>query len=571
MFYTPKQTAKEAGAAISSVNMDHVQTIHDEAAHMGADCAAGSSGSGGWVYEACRMSEAALPMNASHDSLRGHIRAALKVAHGQSASSYSDNGPWVSDVFPSHVVYSHDNQMYKRPYTVDNGAAGSTPVIKLGAHSKVHTAYVDSKESEKESMSVLTDVPAEWIVDERLISKKERQSAESSDFAGKSRSFPILSQEDVSAALRSIGRAGSDNLDAATIKTNILKIAKRKGFKVPTSEQESVIITLPEGGEVVTEGIQFAEDLSADTVKEATADKPIVLPVKIIGPGWGSNAFYSADFIKRSIQEKAWPKGMHMYMNHQTDQESANRPENMVERLAAVSTEDAYWSEGVGGKGPGAYTKAKVFSDHAKTISEKGPHIGASIYGAIVSKNGEAEGRTGKIAEKVLKIFSTDFVTRPGAKGAVVVESARTDVPQIHKESTTMTDQDAAALQTENATLKQRITALESANYQVIAAAGVQMCLREAGLEISPAILNRLCVAPTIKEGKVDPEWIKATAKDVTETFGEAASIRGMGPGRSRTINTGDDLLNKEADTKLTEALGNLGFKDAALAMAVKG
>lgn len=49
------------------------------------------------------------------------------------------------------------------------------------------------------------------------------------DFAGKNRSFAILKPADVTAAAKAIGRAGDDNYDAATLKRNITRIAKRKG------------------------------------------------------------------------------------------------------------------------------------------------------------------------------------------------------------------------------------------------------------------------------------------------------------------------------------------------------
>lgn len=48
--------------------------------------------------------------------------------------------------------------------------------------------------------------------------------------AGKGDSFPIAICEDVSAAASSLGRAGPNNYDTATIKSNIIRIAKQKGF-----------------------------------------------------------------------------------------------------------------------------------------------------------------------------------------------------------------------------------------------------------------------------------------------------------------------------------------------------
>lgn len=57
----------------------------------------------------------------------------------------------------------------------------------------------------------------------------DRDKLPAADFAGKDRSFPIVIPQDVKDAADSIGRAGPDNYDDATLKANIIRIAKRKG------------------------------------------------------------------------------------------------------------------------------------------------------------------------------------------------------------------------------------------------------------------------------------------------------------------------------------------------------
>ncbi len=63
----------------------------------------------------------------------------------------------------------------------------------------------------------------------RDIPDSERQKMPEEDFAGKGRSFPIQTPEDVHDAAASIGRAGGDNHSPEELKANIKKIAKRKG------------------------------------------------------------------------------------------------------------------------------------------------------------------------------------------------------------------------------------------------------------------------------------------------------------------------------------------------------
>jgi hypothetical protein len=57
----------------------------------------------------------------------------------------------------------------------------------------------------------------------------DRDKIPAADFAGRNRSFPIVTPGDVSDAASSIGRAGSDNYSSDQLKANIIRIARRKG------------------------------------------------------------------------------------------------------------------------------------------------------------------------------------------------------------------------------------------------------------------------------------------------------------------------------------------------------
>lgn len=63
----------------------------------------------------------------------------------------------------------------------------------------------------------------------RDIPQSERDEMANSDFAGKDGSFPIKEPGDVAAAASSIGRAGPDNYSTDELKSNIIRIARRKG------------------------------------------------------------------------------------------------------------------------------------------------------------------------------------------------------------------------------------------------------------------------------------------------------------------------------------------------------
>lgn len=74
-------------------------------------------------------------------------------------------------------------------------------------------------------------------IEKRDIPQSARDKMPSGDFAGKGTSFPISTQADVDAAFHSLGRAGSDNYPSDTIRRNIIRIARRKGFTLPKSAQ----------------------------------------------------------------------------------------------------------------------------------------------------------------------------------------------------------------------------------------------------------------------------------------------------------------------------------------------
>lgn len=81
----------------------------------------------------------------------------------------------------------------------------------------------------------------------------DRSQLPGEDFAGRNRSFPITSPGDVSDAAQSIGRAGDDNYDAATLRENITRIAHRKGpeyvAQLPDSWSKSADGVLVEKGD----------------------------------------------------------------------------------------------------------------------------------------------------------------------------------------------------------------------------------------------------------------------------------------------------------------------------------
>lgn len=168
----------------------------------------------------------------------------------------------------------------------------------------------------------------------------------------------------------------------------------------------------------------------ADTLLE-TRDRVVEsaasgrLRVAIITPGWGSSGYYSESVIKEAADNKIFPAGTHLFMDHPSETEEWDRPERSVRDLAAVLRDDARWDANENA----LIGDVQLIGPYRESLSD--PEllnaIGLSIRASGEFSEGEAEGRKGRIVTKLLEGLSVDFVTRAGRGGKVlqILESAR--------------------------------------------------------------------------------------------------------------------------------------------------
>ncbi|WP_210651337.1 hypothetical protein [Nocardioides sp. SYSU D00065] len=168
---------------------------------------------------------------------------------------------------------------------------------------------------------------------------------------------------------------------------------------------------------------KLAEQALITEAAAAAAKDSGRLPIQFISPGWGSSGYYSPEVIAEAAETKFIPAGTHMYADHPTDAEDAERPGRSIKDLMAVVVEDAYLSPD--GALVGEADVVPAWRDLLETVRD---HIGVSIRGSATDiVEGEAEGRRGRIVEGlVAPCTSVDFVTRAGRGGKVlqVMESA---------------------------------------------------------------------------------------------------------------------------------------------------
>lgn len=341
---------------------------------------------------------------------------------------------FIGDGESGEAICYCDGDMIRAPYEIQRAGDRITAVIHKDQGEDVLpcTTYIPEADEDDHmaAMEAALYTPGPMPLCERFISKSERKSASSGSFAGKGRSFPILKASDVMAAVRSMGRAGSENFDTATLKRNIIRIAKAKGFtsELPKAwrdeggdSKESASSEVQSGDVILRECATWCEEV--ELRESARADYEI----KLIAPGKGSSAYYPADVLKRD-GPKVFGSGTHVYLNHPTQAEEASRPEGDVKNLAGVLTTSAVYHESHA-KGPGLYARMKVFADHASTLEDKAAHVGMSIRASGVAESGKSRDGV-PVLKELTRAESVDVVTKAGAGGMILTEAARTAANQ---------------------------------------------------------------------------------------------------------------------------------------------
>jgi len=368
----------------------------------------------------------------SANDIRSRLSDAINDAH-------RGTGKWAyyidhfGDGESGDVIYCCDGDTCRASYEISDTAGAAKCVIDIEHAEDVipRTVYEPEADEAEHYATMETALKAETLytglpVYERFISKAERDKASADDFAGKGKSFPILKPEDVKAAAASIGRAGPGNMGPSGIKARIIAIAKRKGWtsqlpKSWQSDSETKEAAPPAAGTGTLRLVESSAAWLAEIPLREASGLRTNYPIRIINPGTGSTAHYSADVLKREAAK--FRPGTLMFWNHPTPVEEAARPEGDLNNLAAITTSQGVWKDD-GPKGPGIYAEAKVMADYAEKVAERAPHIGLSIRAG-----GERDGSKMVEGKPVLKEFSyiesVDYVTKAGRGGLALAEAAR--------------------------------------------------------------------------------------------------------------------------------------------------
>ena len=533
------------------------------------------------ILVAQQLQESADALTAS--DTRDALSSAVSDIHKDSGYGYLlDN---FGDDESGDAVYRSNGETMRAPYTMTggNGFAKKAKIDVSNAMKVRGRMVYEPICDEGDHIAAMTEafsaakIYTELPVYERFIAKAERDKADDSDFAGKGRSFPILKREDVMAAVRSIGRAGADNHSSATLKANIIAIAKRKGWadELPKAWQAG---TKKEAAAGNTTGLRLVESagcafLGNVPVREAARTS---YPIKIISPGTGSSAHYTEACLKDAAQKGAFKKGTFMFWNHPTNAQESQRPEGDLNDLAAITTSDGEYRE-TGAKGPGIYAEAKVMADYADKIEARAPHIGLSIRAGGTTSGKTVDGKP--VLASIDHVESVDYVTKAGRGGMALAESAKfTKLLESFNEGE-VSDMDATEIKKLQESHAASLALIEKLQKRALRADALEL----AGAVLATTSLNeaqRKFVADLViereiptKDGVLDApkltEAVNAAAKAYSATLPASGGVRGLGAGptlvqESAEVKAAKAEALKESQAREVSALMELGLSEKA-------
>lgn len=354
----------------------------------------------------------------------------------------------------------------------------------------------------------------------------------------------------------------------------------------PDGTEEEIEVSAYEALDVNVEPIEAAIESEFIPLVEKAVKRDGQAEIKIIQPGWGSSGHYSREMLERD-GPKVFKKGLKMFWDHATASEEAERPEGSLNRLAGELTSAARWQEN-GAQGPGLYAHAKIFEGFQSAVDQLAPHIGVSIRALGQAKQGEAEGRRGPLIEKLVAARSVDFVTEPGAGGAIVqlFESARSgpreDAPMELteakvqemiaaattplQESLTATQAKLSTAETDNARLREGLLMRDARDY-VVGALNATNFLESTKVRL----IERLAATPPVKDNALDRDAFKTLVEDAIKDERTYLAQYSGSPVRGMGTHEVKESTAEEIQARLNESFKAFGLSEEAAKTAAAG
>ena len=264
-------------------------------------------------------------------------------------------------------------------------------------------------------------------------------------------------------------------------------------------------------------------------------------------PGQGSSGIYTAENLAESAP--LFKAGTEMFIDHPTESEEWERPERSIRDYAGVFLEDA-----TVGEDGALYTVCKVFSGVNDLIKDKWEHIGVSINAWC----NEPIAETG-VVPVFAGVRSVDFVTAPGAGGAVIdlLESNRNNSiikeagmdKEIESKFSDLETKFAALFEALGSKLDSVVTSIqESKEEEKVEEASVDVdAAIEAGKKIAESGLPEAAVA-RVREAVKKGVDVEAALEAERAYLKEAVAA------------TATPVEDKSAEVSLKESFGKIGW-----------
>ena len=495
------------------------------------------------------------------------LRTELRALH-----TGADTYVWIRDLYDAEVVYEVESpstsEMLRRSYVIapDNAVTFGEPerVIGQTVYSQVSeaTKTEDGKAFQSKDYAYVPDPdsPSTWKL--RL-----------TDTPGGAPSPRI-----VGAAIAALGPGGfrGQKVQIPSSEMAAVKRKVRAAWKKlnPDADPEDVPAAIREVALESGPEVELTGDL-IPLIERAVGEDSTTL-LKIIQPGWGSSGYYSPDLLRRD-GPSVFTEGLQMFWDHPTPGEEAERPERSLRDLAGKLLTPATWME-QGPAGPGLYAKAQVFAPFAESVEELAPHIGVSIRAMGRGKEGEIDGRSGPIIEQLTSASSVDYVTRPGAGGAVLqlLESARDRSAPQDERGDPMTLEALKEAQGEITTLREQLQALRASQIREVATNQVTRELATTTLPVEARTRIQTTLTqgtlPLTEGGELDTATLTTQVSDAVKA--ELAYLQAVAPsGWIRDLGSAESSAptEEERTARLVANFKRMGLSEAGAQAAAQG
>lgn len=360
-----------------------------------------------------------------------------------------------------------------------------------------------------------------------------------------------------------------------------------------TAQESALIPELTPAADEPQSSVTEAASGELVIMEEAAFNKSGRGTIKMIGPGTGSSAHYSAEALKKMVENGLFDGDIHMFLDHPTKEERMVSGTGSISKLAGIARGKAEYQEN-GKAGAGVYKSADAYPEYRDFLNSRSKDIGLSVALGVSplapSVRPKVSGVPALEASDVKAVLSCDFVSKAGADGKMVTmfESFRQRQPLVTETQRPSAAETRSNMEIDDKTLQSlqeaaklvpglvaRVDRLEEENQTLRADRILSESLATSGLNARAQNRVRKVVLSNIplKDGKLDTATLTESAKTaikdeqdyIRENGGRVGKPVVSGLGATPQTETQEDLekvleaSNKSLDDAMHVIYGTKG------------